>query len=109
MIIIALYPLKVGCSALLSARLDGSFISILKRCLFSSGPVVALVMVLLANLVISIEGMQSGGERGREGEREGGRREEQESGPGVWSHSVCPFSRGYQGDPWQQTTTPTNE
>lgn len=98
MIIIALYPLKVGCSALLSARLDGSFISILKRCLFSSGPVVAVVMVLLANLVISIEGMQSGGERQRGGKRRG-----EEGGAGVRARGLEPqrlsFFQGVPGRP----------
>lgn len=73
---------------------------------FQTGPRVAVVMVLPANLVISIEGMQSGGE----GQRDWGvGRGSQESGPGVWSHGVCPFTRGYQGDPWQQTTSPANE
>lgn len=64
-------------------------------------------MLLLVNLVISIEGMQSG----REGQKDRGRETEgeQESGPGVWSHSVCTFTMGYQGDPWPQTTTPANE
>lgn len=59
---------------------------------------VAVVMVLPTNLVISIEGMQSGGEGWRVdggGEPEG----EQESGPGVWSHSVCPLTRGVPGRP----------
>lgn len=93
MIIIAFYPLKLGWSTLLSAWLDGSFISILKRCLFSSGPVVAVVMVLLANLVISIEGMQSGRER-----ESGGKRRGEEGGAGVRARGLEPqrlsFYRG---------------
>ena len=42
---------------------------------------------------------------GVEGEPEG----EQESGLGVWSHGVCPVTRGYQGDPWPTTTTAANK
>lgn len=66
-------------------------------------------MVLAANLIISIERMQSGIQRsegGREPEGGGGR---QKSGLGVWSLNVCPFTRGYQGDPCLQTTTSANE
>ena len=62
MIIIALYLQKVGWSTPLSAQLDGSFISILKGALVFQRARTAVVMVFPANLVISIEGMQSGGE-----------------------------------------------
>lgn len=67
-------PLNVCWSAILSAQLNGIFISIPKRHLFSNGARVAVVMVLPANLIISIERTQSGGGvKGRwEGARGGG-------------------------------------
>lgn len=58
------HTLKVSWSTQSSAQLDGSFISILNWCLFSCSPRDAVVM--LTNLLISIEGMQSGRKRVKE-------------------------------------------
>lgn len=101
-------PLKVGWSAILSAQLNGIFISIPKRHLFSNGARVAVVMVLPANLIISIERTQSGGGvKGRGGGSQRGGSRSQGSVFGATASVLLPG--GYRGDPWPQTTTSTNE